>query len=206
MAYFTHALLMRESESALREYAADGENDERRVCSQLIGDHRRYDSWISFHDRKMHDVAEERRRERQLNELRVVAVGQIHRAALVRHLRDNEIKGLERDRLLTEFYGYIDPQCAVLAEHRNYMQAVSSEVCAVDLLELGGDRRGAALVRDYERKYGIYFSMYCDRAGARLAGRPYLLSTLLPEVKSNATGARERLLAEVPAAVRIRRR
>jgi hypothetical protein len=143
----------------------------------------------------MWTVAGARQREAQTCKLRLVATHQIHRAALVRHLRDNEVVGASRAQLFAEFYGPLDSDCAVLAEHRNYQQAVSSQLCATDLLQLVGDRHGLELLEAYQQQYGLYFAMYCDRLLARLNHRPYILSSLVPEVRATAGNLRQMLVA-----------
>jgi len=161
----------------------------------LLDNDLRYATWMSAHDRRMTVVAGGRLRERQIVSPRLVATEQVHRQALVRYLRDNEIRGEQRNLVLREFYGPLDSRNAVLAAHREYTQAVSSHVCTTDLLELCNDREGARLLHQYEYAYGLYFSMHCDRARARNASRPYLLGALLPEVKAGARGLREKLLS-----------
>jgi hypothetical protein len=195
---------MRESESSVYEHAEFGTGDAHSVCQQLVSKQPRYSLWVSRLDREMMAIAGAKRRERQITRLRALAVQQIHRAALVRHLRANQITGKERNRVLQEFFGPRDPDCAVLAEHRNYILAASSQVCASDLLELTGDRYGIKLVSRYQSDYGLYFAMYCDRARARQDGRLYLLEALMPEVRDEATRVRETLLGGDRLPIRTR--
>ena len=195
MVYFTHTRLMSESEGAVRECAESGIEPAKHVCAQLRQDSRRYTTWVAMHDRHMWGVVRSGRRDHQVRELRLVASLEIHRAALVRHLRDNERTRPERERLLQEFYGSLDSSCATLAEHRAYTRAVSSQVSALELLELTDDRVGLQLLEQYQRDYGSFFSMYCDRLLAIDDGRPYLLASLLPEVRANANRLRRRILA-----------
>jgi hypothetical protein len=140
-------------------------------------------------------VARGKRRERQIIDLRLAATEQIHRAALVRYLRDSEVTGRERILVLREFYGALDTHCAILAEHRSYMQAVSSQVCALDLLTLSNDRMGVRLIKAYEREYALSFAMDRDRTRALNDGRPYILGHLLPEIKESAVKLRRRILS-----------
>ena len=56
-------------------------------------------------------------------------------------------------------------------------------------------RSGDAVPRSYEAAYGAYFSMFCERARAVCNGTPYLLGSLLPEVRQTAQQSRERALA-----------
>lgn len=193
MVYFTHARLMRESEVSVQSHAEDAASAATTICAQLIANEPRYLAWRSFHDKSMLRVADGRVRERQLKALRMAAIEQIHRAALVRHLRNDMIRGEERSLLLREFYGTLDTSCAVIAEHRAYTRAVSSQVCAQDILGLCNDRHGLAMLSDYEREFATYFAMHCDRMRAIAEGRPYLLTYLIPEVKADVAALRNRI-------------
>lgn len=195
LVYITHTRLMRESESSIQSWAEEGAEPAQHICSQLLDNEPRYATWMSSHDRRMTMVSRGRSRERQIVSLRLVATEQIHRQALVRYLRDNAIRGEARDLVLREFYGPLDSRNAVLAAHREYTQAVSSHVCAADLLELCADRHGAKMLHQYEYAYGLYFAMHCDRTRALSESRPYLLGALLPEVKAGAKGLRDSLLS-----------
>jgi hypothetical protein len=51
------------------------------------------------------------------------------------------------------------------------------------------------LLIDYELAYGQFFSMFCEAARAKQQGEPYLLTSLMPEVRVVATNLRRRILA-----------
>ena len=131
----------------------------------------------------MRNVANARHRDPQVLGLRGVAVEQVHRTAIVDYLRLGGVTGHARNQTLALFHGVNDPRAATLAEHRTYLLAASTQVCARDLLELVGDREGLDLVRRYELAYHQYFAMFCDRERTRDAGKMYFLDALLPEVK-----------------------
>lgn len=202
MLYLTHTRLMSESETSVLMRAEHGEGPDRRICAQLIASKPRYFTWIASHDKPMWSVARARQRESQIVALRLVATHQIHRAALVRHFRDDGVTARDRVKLLAEFYGPLDTDCATLAEHRSYTQAVSSEISATDLLAMIGDRHGLELLEAYQQAYGTYFAMHCDRILARHDHRPYLLASLLPEVRSSAVDLRKRLVAGADSRLR----
>jgi hypothetical protein len=186
---------MRESENSVQETASFGPEVAQRICANLLADRPRYATWVASQDWRMWRVARGKQRERQLIDLRLAATEQIHRAALVGYLRDNNIVGRERSVVLREFYGPLDSACAILAEHRSYTRAVSSRLCAIDLLTLSHDSFGVRLIGDYEHEYAIWFAMHCDRARAISEGRRYLLASLMPDVRANAASLRTRLLA-----------
>ena len=107
-------------------------------------------------------VADARLRQRQILALRAFALEQVHGSALVRYLRDYHVVGASRDRTLHDFFGVADSRDAALRAHRDYVLAASSQVCAVDLLELANDDYGVELLGDYEQAYGQFFSMFCE--------------------------------------------
>lgn len=186
---------MAESENSVHLHARLGEGISKSVCSQVVADKPRYSLWISRHDLRMTRVASARQRDRQLVGLRGVGVEQIHRTALVRYLREYQVTGSRRDETLRDFYNAWDPQRAVLAEHKGYIIAASSQFCAFDLLEMAGDTRGLDMLQRYEAVYGHFFSMFCDQARAVRRGKLYLLDGLVPEIRDNANKLRERILS-----------
>jgi hypothetical protein len=104
------------------------------------------------------------------------------------------VTGLARDTALRLFHGVSDLRDATLAEHRSYLVAASTQVCAHDLLELVGDAEGLNLIRRYEQAYTQYFAMFCERAFALQTGRNYLLGSLLPEVRDVADRLRLKIV------------
>lgn len=194
MIYLTHMRLMRESERTVHERATCADEVPRRVCAQLLADETRYALWHARHENSMTTVAVVKRRERQLLALRSICVAQVHRTALLRYLRDYRIVGAARDQALRVFHGVMDARDAAIAEHRTYLVAASSHLCATELLELAGDIKGVELLRGYETVYGQYFSLFCDRSRAVERGATYLLSSLIPEVRANAERVRHRIV------------
>jgi hypothetical protein len=187
--------LMRESESSVHERADSGTGHAQSVCQQLVSRPPRYTLWVSRQDREMLAIAGAKRRERQLTSLRALAIQQIHRAALVRYLQANQLTSRDRNLLLQILFAPRDPDCSVLTEHRNYILAASSQLCASDLLELTGDQHGVELVNRYQRDYDLYFAMYCASARAQKECRPYMLEDLIPETRAEAEKTRAMLLS-----------
>ena len=192
--YLTRLRLMRESVQSINDHAAGGEAVPRRVCAQLLTEPTHYSLWHVRHEQRMGTVADARRRERQILALRAFSIQQVHRSALVRYLRDFRIVGAARDQTLADFYGVIDPREAAVIEHRDYLLAASSQICATDVLELVGDDVGVQLLRNYELAYGQFFSMFCDYSRAKRSHQSYLLTALLPEVRGTAARLRGRML------------
>ena len=139
-------------------------------------------------------VADARVRARQVLALRAFALEQIHRAALVRYLRDYHVVGQARDQTLRDFYGILDPRDATLSEHRHYLLATTNLVCAGGLLEIADDAGGTELLAEYERAYGQFFRMFCEYSRAKQSREPYLLESLLPEVRGVVARIRRKIL------------
>lgn len=156
-----HQTLMDESEQALLEAAQSGAGTESRIAREIIGDSRTHGLWEARHAELVRPVAEERARAPQIIALRDIEVRLVHRRALIDHVRENGIRGAERERLFRVFYGPKEFQDAVLAEHRQYMLAVSSGVSAEHLIDVMQDPPSRKLLRLYETAYARYFEMYC---------------------------------------------
>jgi hypothetical protein len=192
--YFSQTRLMLESEQAITEHARSGSLVIQRVCTQVLNEPARYVRWHVRHEQRMGAVADAKLRQRQILALRAFALEQIHGSALVRYLRDYQVVGEQRDRTLHDFFGVADSRDAALRAHRDYLLAASSQVCAVDLLALADDSYGVELLGDYEQAYGQFFSMFCEASRGQQDGEPYLLASLLPEVRTAASNLRRRIL------------
>lgn len=195
MIYISRTRLMVESEQAISEHASCGPLVTARACKQVLNEPMRYLLWHVRHEQRMGTVADARLRERQILALRAFALEQIHAGALVRYLRDYRVVGAARDQTLREFFGVVDPHDAALMAHRDYLLASSSQVAAAELLELVNDKGAAQLLFDYEQAYGQFFSMFCEASRAKQEGEPYLLASLMPEVRVVAANLRRRILA-----------
>lgn len=194
MIYLTRGRLIVESERAIEDCAREGEPVPQRVCAQLLAQPPRYWRWHNGLESRMGAVADARVRARQVLALRAFALEQIHRAALVRYLRDYHVVGHARERTLRDFHGVIDPRDATLAEHRDYLLATTNHVCAAGLLELADDAYGVELLGEYERAYGQFFRMFCEYSRAEHGREPYLMESLLPEVRAVAARVRRQIL------------
>jgi len=192
--YLTQHRLMSESESTLKHGATRQDTMAGRVCRQVVDDPLRYSLWHGWHDSRMSDVARREERNRQILALRAVHLEQIHRTALVRYFRKHQVVGETRDETLLEFYGMVDPKRAAVSEHRAFLISASSQLCAHRLLQLVGDRRGLALIQDYQGTFMQYFGMFCENARAERADTSFLLQGLIPEAKFEAAALRKRIL------------
>ena len=192
--YLTQGRLMQESERAIEDCAREGEPAPQRVCKQLLAQPPRYSRWHDGLENRMNAVADARVRTRQVLALRAFALEQVHQGALVRYLRDYHVVGHAREQTLRYFYGVLDPHDATLSEHRHYLLAATNQVCVTGLLEVADDTGGAELLQEYERAYGQFFRMFCEHSRAEQDRAPYLLESLLPEVRGVVARIRRRIL------------
>jgi hypothetical protein len=161
-----HKTLMDESEQALFSAAQQDSGTDARIAKQIIGDSKTHGLWEARHAELVRPVAEQTGRTSQVFALRDVEVRLVHRRALIDHLREHRILGKERERLFEVFYGPREFQDAVLAEHRQYMLAVSSRVSTDHLIDVMSDPVSKKLLAEYEALYARYFDLYCYVVGS----------------------------------------
>jgi hypothetical protein len=187
-----HKTLMDESEQALWTAAEKNSGADARIAKQILSDEKTHGLWESCHAELVRPVAEHTSRVPQVLALRDIEVRLIHRRALFDHIREHEIRGAARERLFRIFYGCRDFHDAVLAEHRQYMLAVSSRVSADHLINLMQDPVSNRLVEQYQTLYAQYFDLYCYVAAA--------------EDRTSADAARLLMLNARKGAERLRQR
>jgi hypothetical protein len=156
---------MDESEQALWTAAEKNAGSDARIAKQILSDSKTHGLWEARHAELVRPVAEHNGRVPQVLALRDLEVRLVHRRALIDHIRERQIKGKARERLFRVFYGPRDFRDAVLAEHRQYMLAVSSRVSTDHLIDVMHDPASAQLIERYEEKYAHYFDLYCSVVG-----------------------------------------
>ncbi|MDZ7643423.1 MAG: hypothetical protein U5K76_03840 [Woeseiaceae bacterium] len=191
--------LMQESEQALNDAATGPITHTSRVARQVVGDTKLHGLWESRHAELVRPVAAVERRAPQVIALRKLEVQMLHRRALVDHVRRHAIVGAERDRLFAVFYGNRESGNAVLAEHRQYLLAVSSVISADHLIDVMHDDVSTRLLRLYADAYRDYFQYYCLVA---TEADPLMADALRPtmmEARNRAVRIRKRLESADPA-------
>lgn len=183
---------MDESEQALYAAAQQGSGTDSRIARQVTGDAKSLGLWESLHAELVRPVAEQNARTPQVLALRDAEVRLVHRRALIEHVREVQLRGRDRERLFEVFYGPREFQDAVLAEHRQYMLAVSSRVSTDHLIGLMSDPVSKKLLADYETVYTRYFDLYCYVVGS--------------EDRASADAARHLMTGARQEAERLRRR
>ncbi len=155
-----HQRLMDESEQALLDATDAKSKRESRIAEYILSDPNMHRLWEARHAELVRPVAEQGKRVQQVFALRDIEVRLVHKRALFDHIRHHELRGLERDQMIAAFYGPKDIRDAILAEHRQYMLAVSSHLSTGHLINVMYDPLGNRLLRQYAALYTNYFDLY----------------------------------------------
>src|SRR5215467_3949176 len=116
-ATFKHARLMEESELRVAVASREGTPDERLVASRVLETVASYQQWEIGHEYLMRAVAGPSRFEGQLSALRTTAFSLMHRKALFEYLRERNVTGPRRRKLLATFYGHREYTDSVIREY-----------------------------------------------------------------------------------------
>ena len=193
-----HRRLMDESEYALHS-AADSENEnDARISQLVIDDSKIYQLWEARHAQSVIPVAEERQSAGQIIKLRMLEMQLVHRRALIEHVRDKKLRGVEREKLFSLFYGPRDFQNAVIAEHRQYTIAMSSRVSADHLIGLMHDPGSRQLLQRYETVFKRYFALSCYMLKSKNEIYGNAMKPVYDETASRLKRIRKRIESEKP--------
>jgi hypothetical protein len=164
----SHHQLMDESERRLSNAAHCGAPLEQAVANRILDSTREYGRWEDEHAGIMKRISTERRCEQQKIALLDASLALIHRKALFEYLRDRQVRGEARRRLLTLFHSHRDYEAAVIAEHGNYLRSAASFLCSSHVgTQLLMDEIFDEPLAQYENLYCEYFRAYCDLASLR---------------------------------------
>ncbi|NNC77022.1 MAG: hypothetical protein HKN77_03600 [Woeseiaceae bacterium] len=189
-----HQRLMRESEQALEDAAKFGSERRVRIASQILTDEKLYREWEAEHARRVNPIAQQRRRNPQIIQLRLLETRLLHRSALIDYIREYAVTGPIRDRLFSVFYGPKDTQDAILTEHRHYMLAVGSHCSADHLISVMHDSVSEQLLQLYENAYARYFSLYCFASCNAGSDMGHAVHTAAVDARTRVERLRERIL------------
>jgi hypothetical protein len=190
---------MSESEYALHNASDCSSPGALRVVDTVLQDGRLYRVWESQHADLLLPVAEYNNKKRQIVALRNTEVQLVHRRALFGYLRSHRVRGDERRQLFRIFHQTLDYHIAVLAEHRQYMLAVSSRISTDHLIDIMNDPRSKNLPRQYEELYRCYFEMNCHVAGMGDSKCTELVRLTMQDTRKQLQQIRRRIESESPA-------
>ncbi len=193
-----HKRLMDVSEYALQDAAEASRPRESRIATDVLNDTLKYREWESRHAELLVPVAEQSRKKPQIVALRQAEASLVHRRAFFRYLRENEIRGKKRERLFRLFHSTLDYNDAVLAEHKQYMLAVSSRISTDHIIDVMEDSHSLQLLRQYERAFARFFEMKCYLACAGNTDTARFVLQSMRDMQGRLLGIRRRMQTEAP--------
>ena len=154
--------LMRESTDRVHSALYSADPNEQLVASRLMENPSAFGTWESEHSGLMLEVANPSFRRTQAALLKKATFRLIHRKALFEYLRDAQVRGNVRRRIIVHFHPAQDYARAVIAEHGLYLRKACSFLCTSHV--------GGNVVRDpgffdpmrcYQKLYAEYFQIFC---------------------------------------------
>ena len=196
---FSCARLMEYSEQYLALAAQAGVCEESRVATRLLQDVSLYSRWEQAHGRLMRGVAARRQRPQQAVELKKIGFMTLHRKAPFEYLRDRQIHGQPRRRLVCALFGTQEYTQSILREHTAYLSSAASFYCTDSLCgDLMRDTAFSEALDHYQTAYNEYYRAYCDSLLAEQAGETSPVESLLPYLRYQLKLIREHMLAGAP--------
>jgi hypothetical protein len=190
---------MEESESRVEMTANSLAPADLLVAQRILDRPAELTRWEAHHDQLMRAVSAHGRLTQQMVALRATALTLVHRKALFEYLRQRQVTGAKRKRLLAVFYGCADYTNALLTEHGHYVRCSSSYLCTQHLAEhLMRDPALDEPLALYEEWYSEYFHAFCDVeiAETEVEKQACLAQdSLKPLLKYRVTEARKAILA-----------
>jgi hypothetical protein len=187
------------SEIALQDATESPLPRDARIATTILTDARKYREWECRHADLLLPVAAHSARKRQVVALRQAEIHLIHRRALFTYLQTHELSDDQREKVFRLFHSTLDYKEAILAEHRQYMLAVSSHISNDHIIDVMQDRTSASLLKQYETVFGRYFEMKCYIAGSSDSYCVELIRSSLRDVNGQLLRIRRRIETEPPA-------
>jgi len=146
-------------ESALRSDNAK----ETLVAHRILATPGSWRSWELEHSGLMRHVADYSALRHQAAALRRTALRLIHGKALFEFLKNHNVRGRERARVLAHFHPTHLYEYAVITEHTAYLRKAGSYLCASHVgTDLVQDSAFLDPMEHYENLYTEYFDLYCS--------------------------------------------
>jgi hypothetical protein len=159
----SHDALMEESERCLSWAAHGGAGDDELVATRILENAHDFQTWEAEHSGLMRRIAAERLPAAQKSALLSTALALIHRKALFEYLRDREVRGQSRRRLMAHFSADRDYEASMVSEHGRYLRSAASFLCSSHVgKRLMFDTLFDEPLAQYEELYKQYFRTYCD--------------------------------------------
>jgi len=154
---------MRESTDRIQLALQSDRRDEQVIAARLIESPSSWGVWENEHSGLMRQVAGSGYRSTQTTALKNAAIRLIHRKALFEYLREHEVRGALRARIIAAFHPTRSYAEAVIAEHGLYLRKAGSFLCTSHLgCDLVRDEGFATPLEHYAALYAEYFHAYCS--------------------------------------------
>jgi hypothetical protein len=193
----THEALMHESERCLSWVAHGGTGDDELVASRILDNARDFQAWEAEHSSLMRRIAAERLPAAQKSALLSTSLALIHRKALFEYLRDRQVRGPARRKVMAHFSADRDYEPSMVSEHGRYLRSAASFLCSSHVgKRLMFDTLFDEPLTEYEDLYEDYFRAYCDFVQMSPGDPTYdTTSALLAPMKEQVREWRNALLA-----------
>jgi len=154
---------MEESQRRLANVVLAGPSTEERIATRLLENARDYRVWENEHATLMRRIAAERLPSVQKAQLLDISLALIHRKALFEYLREQQVRGVRRERIMAHFFSHRDYMSAVVSEHGRYVRSAASYLCSSYVgSNIMFDELFEGPLGDYEDLYAGYFRTYCN--------------------------------------------
>jgi hypothetical protein len=158
-----HRRLMRESTDRVQSALYSDNPSEQLVATRLLESPSAFGVWENEHSGLMLEVANPSFKRTQAALLKKATIRLIHSKALFEYLRDGQIRGDIRRRIIIHFHPAHDYTRAVIAEHGLYLRKACSFLCTS---HVGGNVVGDPGFFDpmtsYQELYAEYFQIFCE--------------------------------------------
>lgn len=140
-------------------------------------------------------VARFRHRSMQVRGLRQAGFAWIHLAAPFRHIRNHQLRGEQRRKLVLGMHSQYTFARAMVAEHGVYLRSICHSLCAVHVGQaVLGDLLYGDSMRRYEALYTEYFKTYCAATYPKHSADVMGYQALLPLLKKQTSELRQAIL------------
>ena len=202
----THARLMRESTDRI-ELALRGQDPkEHLVAQRIVESPSTFGTWELEHSSLMRHVADSGAFRTQAGVLRQTALRLVHNKALFEYLKQGQIRGERRERIIGHFHPTRAYEHAILQEHSTYLRKAGSFMCTGHIgNEVVADPTFLDPMRHYETLYTEYFNLYCATLFPKRGLESASEAALLPLLKHQLNEWRWVILNPRAAVPKVRR-
>jgi hypothetical protein len=157
-----HERLMRESTDRVESALRGDDPIDQLVVSRLLERPAIFRIWESEHSGLMREVANTGFSQTQAALLKKATFRLIHRKALFEYLRDQQVRGSARQRIVLTFHPTQGYTRSVVAEHEVYLRKACSCLCTRHVGEnVVHDAGFFEPMRHYQALYAEYFRIFC---------------------------------------------